>query len=93
MKGKQLGKVLKRLGEFEGMTFEELKAQKCHDLATESVSSVALRRLEKITLDDAADMLYSLRIDGKRRIIGIRHLGVVHNLWWDPEHEVSPSKN
>ncbi len=92
MKGKRLGKVLKRLGAFEGMTFEQLRAAKCHDLATESVSSKAMRRLEKIKLDDAADSLYSLRIDSTRRIIGIRHLGVVHILWWDPDHEVSPSE-
>lgn len=90
MKGKQLGKVLKRLGEFEGMTFEQLTATGSHDLAPEAVSPEAFKRLRKINLEDGADMLYSLRMDGRRRIIALRDLSAVYILWWDPEHEVCP---
>jgi len=42
--------------------------------------------------DDSVDMLYSLRVNGKIRIICIRYGDSARLLWFDPEHKVAPAK-
>lgn len=56
------------------------------------LSSDAKKRLISLELDDV-DALWELRLSGKRRLWGMRLQHVFYLLWWDPEHEVCPSKN
>ena len=38
------------------------------------------------------DEVMSLRLTGQKRIFGYMEVGVMHILWWDPEHEICPSE-
>jgi hypothetical protein len=51
----------------------------------------AQKRLAKLELDDL-DGLWELRVRGLERIWGIRRDHVFYPVWWDPLHEVCPSK-
>lgn len=82
--------LLQRLQSVESMAFPELRSAGCHEVAVESLSKQARDRLLELQHDDV-DELYSLRITGRERVIGIRHGSVVKLLWWDPFHEVYPS--
>ncbi len=50
-----------------------------------------LRRLDEIERDDI-DCLFEIRLDGTTRVWGARRGNVFHVLWWDPDHEVWPSR-
>lgn len=56
-----------------------------------SLSKDAQKRLRKLELDDA-DALWELRVAGKPRFWGFRSGHCFHFLWWDPDHQVCPSK-
>jgi hypothetical protein len=73
------------------MTWAEIERTGHHHYLTHGVAANALARLTEIRLDDASDLLYSLRLSGKRRIIGLRKGREFCPVWWDPEHEVCPS--
>lgn len=51
----------------------------------------ARKRLREIELDDQ-DCLWELHVNGLERIWGIRFGHVFYPVWWDPLHEVCPSK-
>ncbi len=90
MKGKELAKALKRLGEFEKMTWAVIEANGSHFVAVDEIINNAKRRLAKIKQEDT-DSFFSLRMNGKRRIWGIRKRHILYIMWWDPNHEVCPS--
>lgn len=93
MKGPQLLKALVRLGEYEKMNWPQIIRQTgSHPVPCDQLAPLAEKRLREIGQDDV-DELFSLRMSGnKPRIWGIRSGGVLSILWWDPEHEVCPSK-
>lgn len=90
MKGRELARVLKRLGEFEKMTWAVIEAAGSHFVEVSKIINDARKRLSKIKLEDT-DSFFSLRMNGKRRIWGIRKRHILYILWWDPNHEVYPS--
>lgn len=51
----------------------------------------AQSRLEKIERDDAPS-LWEVRLGGAQRYWGFLIGPVFHFLWWDPNHEVCPTK-
>lgn len=51
----------------------------------------ALDRLRELTYDDR-DQISRLRISGTGRLYGFREGVRFYALWWDPDHEVWPSK-
>lgn len=61
------------------------KIEKC------SLCNKAQRRLIKIKLDDY-DEFYSVHIDSEKRLWGILEGSYFKILWWDPHHEICPSK-
>jgi hypothetical protein len=80
-----------KLGNFETMTWAEIKANKQnHQCPVAETSQEAQKRLREINLDQY-DELFSLRLSGKERIWGIREQRVFRILWWDPKHQVYPS--
>ncbi|EWC59421.1 hypothetical protein UO65_5282 [Actinokineospora spheciospongiae] len=54
-------------------------------------SRQARDRLGELQLDDR-DEISRLRISGKGRLYGFRERERFYALWWDPEHEVWPSR-
>jgi hypothetical protein len=88
--GGALREVLQRMRELESMTWHAISETGSHFIETSALSRMARERLVVIQQDDV-DQVYSVRVTGRRRIIGIREGGVLRILWWDPEHEVCPS--
>ncbi len=82
--------VVKKLGQFESMTWFQIDAAGSHPIEVYKLIKVARDRLEELKLDDF-DELYSLRLTGTQRLWGIRDRNVFRALWWDPEHEICPS--
>ena len=85
-----LKKVLERVRNFETMTWGEIEGNRHHSIQKDILSKDAKDRLVKIKLGDI-DEVFSLAIDGRKRVIGIRERDVFKFLWWDPDHRVCPS--
>jgi hypothetical protein len=86
-----LDRVLKFMHNLEGMRPTEIFGTKSKHIALDSLCPQAQQRLEAIELDDL-DGLWELRVSGRERIWGHRQKSVFYPVWWDPRHEVCPSK-
>ena len=87
-----LRKVLERFRSLESMTWKEIESTTgSHVIEISSIIRSAQETLEELHLDDATD-LFSLRIQGRERIWGIRDNHILRILWWDPNHEICPSE-
>lgn len=84
--------IIEKLHSFDSMTWADIEGKKHHFLSVTSLSKEAITRLEKIQRDDEYENLFSFHLQGKPRIICIRHNDVAQLLWHDPEHKVAPSK-
>lgn len=62
-----------------------------HFVKVAKISKKASARLKEIKQEDTED-IFSLRIEGKVRIYGIRDNAVLKILWFDPWHEYSNPK-
>jgi hypothetical protein len=88
-----LGKVLDQLKTFEGMMWRELLFQggRRHKMVpTGNICPKAQQRLDEIG-EGELDQLVEFGLGGRSRIWGILRQGVLHLLWWDPDHQVCPS--
>ncbi|MCY4379726.1 MAG: hypothetical protein OXC39_07885 [Candidatus Dadabacteria bacterium] len=86
-----LKKLKSRLSSFETMTWAEIEGDRHHSISIADLSAQAKKRLDHEELNDV-DEVFSLAIGGRERVIGIRDRDVFKLLWWDPAHEVCPSK-
>ncbi|KAB1979239.1 hypothetical protein [Streptomyces triticiradicis] len=91
----RLLELISEMVKFESQTINELFRQgewpgKCHDVP-QLPNRAALDRLDAIGLADMTK-IWKLRIGGKGRLWGFLVGNVFHVVWWDPEHEVWPSK-
>lgn len=76
----------------EGINWAELKANGgSHNVEISKIEKNAQKRLEELFLDDR-DQLFSMRFTGEKRVWGIRDGNVFKILWWDPKHEICPSR-
>ena len=82
--------ILSKMRLWKTMTWNEIEGRRDHSISIENLSSIAKKRLTDIQLDDI-DEVFSLHIDGKKRLFGIRDRNIFKVLWWDREHEVCPS--
>ena len=82
--------LLNRLKSFETMTWTEIERTGSHFIGTDAIISEAKRRLVELHLDDF-DQLFSLRLQGRPRLWGMRIGNVFSALWWDAEHAICPS--
>lgn len=85
--------ILPKLKSFETMSWENInntEKNNSHNVSLDKITSGARRRLKEIKIEDI-DELYSLRLDGKSRIWGIRKGSVLKIIWWDPHHQICPS--
>ena len=85
-----LQKIIPKLQHFGSMTWEDVKKTGSHFIDLDKCSKEAEDRLGEIELE--VEQLFSLRIDGEKRIFGWRQASVFYVLWWDPEHKVCPSQ-
>lgn len=83
--------IIKKLGEFETMTWAEIKGPNNHFISIDKCDKKAQKRLKDIDQDDV-DQLFSLRLMGKYRVFGIMEGAKLKILWCDPDHLVCPSK-
>ena len=83
---------MEKLANFETMTWTQIKSSGSHTVGAEGIIKAARTRLTERKLEEWADHLTSLRLSGKERIWGFLRSDVFHVLWWDPKHEVYPSK-
>ena len=91
-------KFLDKIVSYSSMTWAELKIQthdngksKHHFLSVDDLSKDAQKRIEAMHLDEDTDRLYSIALENKLRIIGLRERDRFHVLWYDPQHDVCPS--
>ncbi len=86
--------IRQKLAHFETMTWNEILVtgkKRNHSIAVEDLCLQAQHRLEEVGL--ALDDVVSLRLSGPERVFGYLDNGVLVLLWWDPLHQVCPSKN
>lgn len=85
--------IFEKLACLETMSWAEIKNAKKqhHPVSREKLSKQAQQRLMELKQDDI-DELFSLRLSGKERVYGVRDQRVLKLLWWDPNHEIYPSK-
>ena len=82
--------ILNKMKQWETMTWNSIAGHRDHSIRVDTLSPEALKRLAQINLDDI-DEVFSLHIDGKKRLFGIRDRNIFRVLWWDKGHQVCPS--
>ena len=93
-----LTKLYPKLKEYEKLTWDEIEKQqygsegktKNHPIAKKALIKEAQDRLKELKQDDV-DEVYSLRLEGKLRIFGIREDNCLKIIWVDTNHEVCES--
>jgi hypothetical protein len=80
-----------RLCKKEDLNWNDLKSSGSHNVELHKLIKRARDRLKQIKQNDL-DSLFSLRLSGTERIWGIRDRCFLKILWFDPTHEVCPSK-
>ncbi|TWT90835.1 hypothetical protein Mal64_12320 [Pseudobythopirellula maris] len=84
--------VLSKLKNYESMTWGAIERDKKrnHSVGVEQFCTAARKRFLELNLD--VDELFRFRFDGVSRLWGIRDRHQFKAVWWDPNHEVAPSK-
>lgn len=83
-------RVREELAQYETQTWGELQGRGSHSLEIDgNLTKAARARAQELDLEGE---LFSLRIGGAQRIIGVRDRRVLHLLWDDRWHEVAESK-
>jgi hypothetical protein len=89
--------ILPKLQNFETMTWAEIlrpaggrsHGNNNHPIPVAELCKAARDRLVDLQQDDI-DTVFSLRLAGAPRVMGIREGRVLKILWFDPDHEVCP---
>jgi hypothetical protein len=89
---KIISEIITKLAELDSQKWNDFLGSDHHNLHPDSLSKDAKKRIAELRIDDSVDMLYSLRVNGKIRIICIRYGDSARLLWFDPEHKVAPAK-
>ncbi|MFF5261438.1 hypothetical protein ACFY4C_21045 [Actinomadura viridis] len=93
--GETLCWLMGRLGQFETMKINEIFSNSDYPGKHYEVESIptteALGRLTELQLGDMTK-ISCLRLQGEPRLYGFLLGNVFHVVWWDPKHEVWPSK-
>ncbi len=88
---KQELEIVGKLHSFDSMEWSNIEGPDHHFIDLSKLSIQAKDRLQQIKQDDI-DQVFSLHLQGKPRIICIRDRHIAKLLWFDPEHQVCPSK-
>lgn len=92
-------KVIEKLLSFSSMTWADLKRSthdqgksKHHFLSLDALSHEAMERIKALNLgEEDQDRIFSLALENKLRLIGVRENEKFHVIWYDPKHEFCPS--
>lgn len=85
-------RIQDRLASYESMRWKEIMfSYRSHLIKRTDLCPEAQAHLEAIEQDDV-DSVMSLGITQTERVFGILEHNVLKVLWWDPEHEVCPSR-
>lgn len=86
--------LMEKMASYESMTWQKFTGKRRHPIPTKDLSPEAQKRLKEIEMNDI-ESVFSMGLEGKPRVIGIRDRHVFKLLWWDPEHKVclAPKKN
>jgi hypothetical protein len=85
--------IRQQLGSFESMSWNEIAVKGKyfhHSIPVDDIIRPAQKRLEEMGI--ATDELFRFRLANLERVWGYRDRGVLQLLWWDPDHEICPSK-
>lgn len=82
--------IAAHLKSYEQLTWADIR-KRDHPVAISNLIPKAQKRLEQVGQGDI-DELWRVRFTGMQRVWGIPHLDEFRVLWWDPEHEVCPSR-
>lgn len=84
--------ILKKLQGLESQTWGEIRQQDngCHTVQCNKFITEAKKRMAELKL--TYEEMFSIRIDGKKRLYGVIEDGVFLMIWYDREHEIYPSK-
>lgn len=88
---------IKKLIDFEGMTWGQImqssggrrKGTNNHFISVDSFFKEAQQRLSELKLDEHQE-LFSLRLKGRERLLGLLRDGVFFMIWKDDDHQVCP---
>ncbi|NQT38259.1 MAG: hypothetical protein HQ581_12255 [Planctomycetes bacterium] len=85
--------ILPKLRDYERMTWKQIDANRRynHPVPVSKIIPDAKKRLSDLNLDDY-ERLYRLRLGSRLRLWGIRDRNILRLLWWDPDHEICPSR-
>lgn len=91
--------VMEKMINYGNMTWADVKAQthdkkksKNHLLSFEELSKDASNRFRAKHLEGYEDAIFSFALQNQLRVVGIRENEYFHVLWYDPHHEICPSK-
>lgn len=94
LQGDELRDVLQKMSHLESMTVGEVRATrklfKEYELPGGLIDE-AIQRLVDMGRDDMT-AIHRLEFTGTQRLYGFLHSNVFHVVWWDPKHEIWPSK-
>lgn len=76
--------------QIDNQTHDKTNKTKHHFLDYKGMSKDAKDRIEKLHLQENTDIIYSLALKNKLRLIGLREHGEFHIIWIDPNHEFYP---
>jgi len=65
---------------------------KHHFLNYDALSDKAKERIKSLNLNEEIDSVFSMRLDGETRVIGLRQGQSFVVKWFDPKHEFCPTK-
>ena len=90
----KLHEILDKLAGWEGKTWAQVIGEDSahqHSVPLAELIKPARDRLRELSLDDLDD-LFRFRLGAMERLWGVPLDNVFYLLWWDPDHEVCPSK-
>lgn len=86
-----LRNIWDKMHDFETMTWSEILGRNHHAIAVTDIRKSAQKRLQELGHDDQEELV-SFRLTGSQRLWAIRSDEEAFLLWWDPNHEVYPSR-
>lgn len=82
--------ILPKLIENQGSTWADIKGGNNHNIDLKGLTKAGENELKRLKLD--VDRVFSLRLTGKKRIIGILDRGVLEILCYTPNHEFTKTE-
>ena len=91
--------ILDKIVQYSARTWRDIKMEtygddnktKHHNLSYDHLSESARERIARLHLDDDVDAIFSMRLDNRTRIIGLRNSHFFVVKWFDPKHKFCPS--